>query len=88
MNIGGGLICKDKEISQFQIAGADIIFIPAQAKIVGNTIVVTNKSIKNPIAVRYSFSNTAIGNVFNKEGLPLNLFRTDNWEVETSAIKK
>jgi len=87
-NIGGGLICKDKEISQFQIAGADKIFIPAQAKIVGNTIVVTNKDIKNPIAVRYSFSNTAIGNVFNKEGLPLNLFRTDNWEMDTSLIKK
>ncbi len=87
-NIGAGLMCKDKEISQFQMAGADQLFLPAQAKIIGNTIVVTSKNIKNPIAVRYSFSNTAIGNVFNKEGLPLNLFRTDNWEVNTSVIKK
>jgi len=80
-NAANGLVCKDKELSQFQIAGEDKMFVTAQAKIVGNTIVVSSKSIKNPIAVRYSFNNTAIGNVFNKEGLPLNLFRTDDWEL-------
>jgi hypothetical protein len=49
------------------------------AKIIGDKIIVSNKNIKAPVAVRYAFNNTAIGNVFNKEGLPLNLFRTDNW---------
>ncbi len=78
-NMGTGLMCKDKELNHFEIAGADQLFIPGTAKIVGDKIVVTNKNIKAPVAVRYAFNNTAIGNVFNKEGLPLNLFRTDNW---------
>ncbi len=78
-NIGAGLICKDKELNHFEIAGADHLFVPGTAKIIGDKIIVTNKNIKAPVAVRYAFNNTAIGNVFNKEGLPLNLFRTDNW---------
>lgn len=78
-NMGTGLMCKDKELNHFEIAGADQLFVPGTAKIVGDKIVVTNKNIKAPVAVRYAFNNTAIGNVFNKEGLPLNLFRTDNW---------
>ena len=78
-NMGTGLMCKDKELNHFEIAGADQLFVPGTAKIVGDKIIVTNKNIKSPVAVRYAFNNTAIGNVFNKEGLPLNLFRTDNW---------
>ena len=78
-NIGAGLMCKDKELNHFEIAGADHLFVPGTAKIIGDKIIVTNKNIKAPVAVRYAFNNTAIGNVFNKEGLPLNLFRTDNW---------
>ena len=78
-NIGSGLMCKDKELSHFEIAGADHLFLPGTAKIIGDKIIVSNKNIKSPVAVRYAFNNTAIGNVFNKEGLPLNLFRTDNW---------
>ena len=51
-------------------------------------MVVFNKNIKNPIAVRFAFNNTATPHLFNKEGLPVNLFRTDDWELATSAIKK
>jgi len=36
--------------------------------------------------VRFGFSNTAIPNLFNKEGLPVSPFRTDNWEVDTSKV--
>ncbi|HVM88180.1 MAG TPA: sialate O-acetylesterase [Puia sp.] len=71
----------------FFIAGSDKNFLPANAVIKGNQIEVWNKQIKNPVAVRYNFSNTAIPNVFSKEGFPLCLFRTDNWEVDTSALK-
>jgi sialate O-acetylesterase len=87
-NVGEGLTSNGKPITQFEIAGIDHVFYPAQAKIVGNTIVVNNKSVKSPIAVRYMFNNTGIGNVFNKAGLPLNLFRTDDWKVNTEVIKK
>jgi sialate O-acetylesterase len=86
-NTGNGLVCKDKEINNFEIAAEDQVFYPAVAKIVNNKIIVSHKNVTKPVAVRYAFNNTAIGNVFNKEGLPLNLFRTDNWKVDTSKIK-
>jgi sialate O-acetylesterase len=86
-NAANGLIVKGDQISSFEIAAEDKRFLPAQAKIEGKTIIVYNKNIKNPVAVRFAFNNTAIPNLFNKEGLPVNLFRTDDWVMDTSAIK-
>ena len=87
-NAGNGLMVKGDKISSFEIAGEDKVFVPAQAKISGNSVMVSNKNIKIPVAVRFAFNNTATPNLFNKEGLPVNLFRTDDWEMDTSAIKK
>jgi len=87
-NADNGLISKDKVISEFYIAGEDHQFVPATAKIEGNKLIVWNKTIKVPLAVRFGFSNSAIPNLFSKEGLPVNLFRTDNWEVDTTLVKK
>ena len=74
-----GWMQKGKEIIGFEIAGEDKVFFPAQAKFSGNNISVWSKQVKQPVAVRYAFSNTAVGNVFNKQGLPLAPFRTDSW---------
>ena len=71
---------KGDTSSGFYIAGADKIFVPAQAKIAGNTVVVSNKNIKEPVAVRFGFTSAAMPNLFSKEGLPINLFRTDDWD--------
>ena len=87
-NADNGLVSKDKTIAEIFIAGADKQFQPAMAKIDGSTLIVWNKSIKNPVAVRFGFSNSAIPNLFSKEGLPVNLFRTDSWDVETAPVKK
>ena len=87
-NAINGLISKDKVISEFFIAGEDHQFLPAMAKIDGNSVIVWNKTIKAPVAVRFGFSNTAIPNLFSKESLPANLFRTDSWEIDTTPVKK
>jgi len=87
-NAANGLMATGDQISSFEISAEDRRFLPAQAKIEGNTIVVYNKNIKKPVAVRFAFNNTAIPNLFNKDGLPVNLFRTDDWEMDTSAILK
>jgi len=87
-NANNGLISKDKVISEFFIAGEDHQFLPATAKIDGNSVIVWNKTVKAPVTVRFGFSNTAIPNLFSKEGLPVNLFRTDSWEVDTTTVKK
>lgn len=80
INAEKGLMAKGDTISDFYIAGADKIFVPAQAKIVGNTVVVSSKNVKEPVAVRFGFTSSGMPNLFSKEGLPVNLFRTDNWD--------
>jgi sialate O-acetylesterase len=86
-NAENGLICRDAarhiSVSGFYIAGEDRKFLPATAKIDGNSVIVYNKEIKKPVAVRFGFTNTAMPNLFSKEGMPVNLFRTDNWDVLT-----
>jgi sialate O-acetylesterase len=84
----GGLMLKGKELTEFYVAGEDKIFVPAKAKIEGSTVVVSSKDVRRPVAVRYGFSNSAMPNLFSKAGLPVNIFRTDNWEVDRSAVKK
>ena len=78
-NTGTGLVSKDgMELSEFAIAGADKKFVWAKAKIEGNTVVVWNDDLKNPLHVRYAWSdNPDNPNLFNKEDLPASPFRTD-----------
>ncbi|MFT5468416.1 MAG: sialate O-acetylesterase [Verrucomicrobiales bacterium] len=79
-HVGGGLAALDGEaLTQFQIAGADKQFKPAEAKIEGETIVVSAEGIAKPTAVRFAWHETVIGNLGNKEGLPAVQFRTDDW---------
>ncbi|PZU81613.1 MAG: sialate O-acetylesterase, partial [Chryseobacterium sp.] len=67
-------------LKHFAIAGSDKKFVWAEAKIKGNTIIVTSKEIKNPVAVRYAWSNNPEdANLQNKEGLLASPFRTDDW---------
>jgi len=77
--IGSGLIAKDdSELSGFAIAGADKRFIKAEAKIVGNKVVVSSPEIQAPMYVRYAWADNPDGaNLYNKEGLPAAPFRTD-----------
>lgn len=87
-NVPTGLMLKgnEKKATEFYIAGEDQKFLPAEVKIEDNHVILTNKQIKSPVAVRFAFGNTAIGNIFSKEGLPLDPFRTDNWEVDTGKV--
>jgi sialate O-acetylesterase len=82
-NAPNGFMLKgdEKQATEFLIAGSDKNFVPAEVKLEKDRIVVSSKDVKNPIAVRFSFSNIGMSNLFNKEGLPVNPFRTDNWEV-------
>lgn len=79
-NCPGGLMSKDGDPKEFTIAGEDRKFVPAKAVIKGNTITVSSKEIKKPVAVRFAWTNGSIGNIFSKEGLPVTCFRTDEWE--------
>jgi sialate O-acetylesterase len=78
-NAENGLSSFGKPLTAFEIAGVDKVFYPATARITGKGVVVQSSQVKNPVAVRYAFSDWATGNLFNTEGLPASPFRTDNW---------
>ncbi len=88
-HVDNGLICKGEELSDFTIAGEDRKFHQAEAIIDKNTILVSSKEVKNPLAVRFAFNNGDEPNLFNKEGLPVSTFRTDDWTIitETASVK-
>jgi len=78
-HVGSGLMAKGGELTDFEIAGSDKYFYPAQAKIEDNSVIVSSEKVKEPLAVRFAFTNTAEPNLFNKEGLPASPFRMDNF---------
>jgi len=79
-HVGSGLKSRDgKPLTWFSIAGEDKKFVEAVAEIDGDTVLVFNDSVSNPVAVRFGWSNLAEPNLSNKEGLPASPFRTDRW---------
>lgn len=82
-HVNGGLIAKDGPLREFTIAGADREFVPAQAEIKDDTIVVWSDKVKEPIAVRFAWERIPEPNLYNRAGLPATPFRTDDWEGET-----
>lgn len=76
---GEGLTDKGKGLTQFEVAGTDRVFHPAQATITSYGIAVYSPAVKSPVAVRYAFKDWVVGDLYNKEGLPASSFRTDNW---------
>ncbi|WP_228458426.1 sialate O-acetylesterase [Chryseobacterium hagamense] len=79
-NVGKGLKSRNRALKHFAIAGSDKKFVWAEAKIKGNTVVVSSKEIKKPVAVRYAWSNNPEeANLENAEGLLASPFRTDDW---------
>lgn len=75
---GSGLTAKGGEVSSFEIAGADHIYQPAEARIDGYTVVVSSPSVSAPVSVRYGWSDNPAGNLYNVEGLPASPFRSRN----------
>ena len=60
---GGGLVARGGEpLNGFAIAGADKRFVFAEAKIDGNTVVVSSPEVAQPVAVRYGWANNPVCN--------------------------
>ena len=75
-----GLTVKGDALREFQLAGADKIFKPAQAVIDGATLRVSSLDVPAPAAVRYAWRNGSSANLYNKDGLPAGPFRSDDWK--------
>jgi sialate O-acetylesterase len=88
-NPGGGLATRDSTPPKgFAIAGEDMKFAWADAKIEGETVVLSSAAVPKPVAARYAWAdNPDTANVVNKAGLPMFPFRTDTWPGITAAKK-
>jgi sialate O-acetylesterase len=70
------------KLQGFAIAGDDKVFHWADAKIDGDTVIVSSPEVAKPTAVRYAWgpvNNRTWANLFNKDRLPAVTFRTDAW---------
>jgi len=82
--VDGGLVAKGAEkLKGFAIAAADRKFLWADAKIIGQKVVVSSDRVKQPVAVRYGWADNPVCNLYNKAGLPASPFRTDTWDGVT-----
>lgn len=82
-NVGDGLICTDSVLRGFAIAGADGVYVQADAEIINsNTIIIYNENIDAPVSASYAYS---LGNMrsnlySSKDGetaLPVSPFVTE-----------
>lgn len=72
-----GLKAKDGALKGFAIAGQDGQFVWAEAKIEGETILLSSAKVLAPVAARYSWADNPLGNLVNAADLPAAPFRTD-----------
>jgi sialate O-acetylesterase len=82
----GGLKTSDGgPVKGFAIAGDDHHFVWAEARIDGDTVVVSSSQVSKPVAVRYGWADNPIVNLYNQAGLPASPFRTDDWPGVTTS---
>jgi len=86
---GNGLKTSDgKTPTGFVIAGSDQKFVPAQAEIQGEQILLQSPEIPNPKAARYAWADNPPCNIVNAAGLPASPFRTDDWRTQPAESQK
>ncbi len=77
-----GLTSRGEPIDAFEIAGADHHFVPAQAHIDGETVVVASPAVPQPVYVRYAWQGYVARNLFNAAGLPASTFTSERVPTE------
>lgn len=73
-----GLTTKENRLTDFEVAGSDLVYSPAEARIekYGNaeTIVVSSPDGVTPLYVRYGWAPYVSSYIYNDAGLPLGTF--------------
>jgi sialate O-acetylesterase len=84
----GGLVVKGGDkLAEFSIAGDDQKFVWANARIKGDTVIVSSPDVPSPKEVRYAWQSNPEATLFNGAGLPTGPFRTDHWKLETESAR-
>ncbi|MGI4792340.1 MAG: hypothetical protein ACRYFS_26230, partial [Janthinobacterium lividum] len=76
-HIEGGLVAHDgPALTGFEIAAAAGKFVPADARIDGDMVVVSSAQVPLPASVRYDWADFPTSSLYNKAGLPAFPFDT------------
>ena len=87
---GGDLYTSDLYgyLKGFEVAGSDKRFYYAKAFIQDDHVVVICDRVPQPVAVHYAWADyPGDANLYNKQGLPAEPFRTDSWKGITEEAK-
>ncbi len=71
-----GLIVKETTQNEFEIAGADGKFVPANIEVNGEMLIASSPEITDPLQLRYAWRNAPEAALFNREDLPASSFCT------------
>ncbi|HSY17417.1 MAG TPA: sialate O-acetylesterase [Candidatus Acidoferrales bacterium] len=86
-NIDGGLVVKGERLGEFSVAGKDWQWHWADAKIDGDSVIVSSPQVTAPVAARYAWQANPEATLYNGAGLPAAPFRTDDWPGVTDEAK-
>ncbi len=77
-NAGRKLVVKGGKINGFELAGADMVYHAAEAELRGTEAAVVSDEVKEPVAVRYLWTNYPKDgvNLYSSYGLPVAPFRS------------
>ncbi len=78
-HLDGGLKIRGDKLEEFSVAGSDHQWHWADAKIEGDTVLVSSGAVPEPQAVRYAWQANPAATLFNAAGLPAAPFRSDDW---------
>ena len=82
-HVEGGLVVKGDKLGEFSVAGKDRKWHWAEAKIEGDSVIVSSPEVPNPVAARYAWQANPLATLYNGAGLPAVPFRTDDWPEST-----
>jgi sialate O-acetylesterase len=83
----GGLVVKGDKLEEFAVAGKDRQWHWADARVEGDSVVVSSPMVSDPQAARYAWQANPVATLYNGAGLPAVPFRTDNWPSITGNHK-
>ena len=83
----GGLVVKGDKLAEFAVAGNDRKWHWADAKVAGDSVVVSSREVPEPQAARYAWQANPAATLYNGAGLPAVPFRTDDWPEITANRK-
>ncbi len=68
----------------FEVAAANRVFYPATYAVTtnNNEVILSSECVEKPVAVRYAFKDYVKTTLCNREGIPVEQFRTDDWAVK------